>query len=160
MTKLRALIIDDEAAARRRITRFSVDIPEIEIIGECEDGLQAVAFIREHAPDLLFLDIHMPRMNGFAVILEVGAAHVPAVIFVTAYDESALRAFEVNAVNYLLKPFDRERFRQSVERAAAQLTAEQQDGSSRTERLQAMCRELTVEAEYKKRLRLKTAGRP
>ena len=158
MTKMRTLIVDDESAARRRINRFSVDTPEVEIIGECEDGQQAVAFIREHAPDLVFLDVQMPRMNGFKVILEVGAAHIPAVVFVTAYDELALRAFEVHAVDCLLKPFDRERFRQAVERAAAEFEAAG-NRPARAARLQALCQELAVDAEYRKRLRIKTAGR-
>jgi two-component system LytT family response regulator len=158
MNTIRALIVDDEAAARRRIKQFLSDLPEVEVVGECEDGQQAVAFIREHAPDLVFLDVQMPRMNGFNVIVEVGAELIPAVIFVTAYDQFAIRAFEVHAVDYLLKPFNRERFRQAVERAV-QLIRTAQQGSPFTNRLQELCQELVAVAEYKKRLQIKAEGR-
>ncbi len=157
MTKIRTLIVDDEAAARRRIKQFLGDIPETEVTGECEDGQQAVAFIREHTLDLVFLDVQMPRMNGFGVLSEIGAGQIPAVIFVTAYDQFALRAFEVHAIDYLLKPFNRERFVQAVERAAAQIRKAQTGHIN--ERLQQLCEELTIEAEYKKRLQIKTEGR-
>ena len=129
--KIRALIVDDEAAARRRIRRFLCASPDVEVVGECEDGCEAVARIEERPPDLLFLDVQMPRLDGFGVIERVGAGTVPAVIFVTAYDEFALRAFEACALDYLLKPFDRARFCRSVERARAQVENSRASGLDR-----------------------------
>lgn len=157
MSKVRALIVDDEAAARRRIIRLLGEIPEAEVIGECEDGQQAVAFIRKQTPDLLFLDVQMPRLDGFSVISKVGAGTVPAVVFVTAYDQFALRAFESHALDYLLKPFNRERFRQAFERAKAQIelfkTGELAVG------LRDLIRDLKGEAVYATRLEVKSIGR-
>jgi two-component system LytT family response regulator len=121
MGKIRTLIVDDEAAARRRIRRFLSELPEAEAVGECESGPEAVAAIEALAPDLLFLDVQMPRMSGFEVIERVGAGRVPGVVFVTAYDQFAVRAFEVHALDYILKPFDRQRFRRAFERARVQL---------------------------------------
>src|SRR5215211_2553205 len=117
MEKIRALIADDEALARRRLRQFIAEVPDVEVAGECEDGRRAVALIRSVAPDLLFLDVQMPLLDGFGVIREVGAGSVPAVVFVTAFDQFALRAFEAHALDYLLKPFGRERFMQAVARA-------------------------------------------
>jgi two-component system LytT family response regulator len=115
---LRALIVDDEEPARRMIREYLEDFPQIETIGEAENGARAVEAIVELDPDLLLLDIQMPGLNGFEVLAEVGAVRgeLPAVIFSTAYDDFALRAFEVNAVDYLLKPYDRQRFHTAVAR--------------------------------------------
>jgi len=109
------ILIDDEPLARQVIREFLQAFRQIEIIAECENGRQAVAAINEHQPDLIFLDVQMPGLNGFQVLEKI--EHIPAVIFSTAYDEYAIRAFEVNAVDYLLKPFDRERFAAAVQRA-------------------------------------------
>jgi two-component system LytT family response regulator len=119
--KLRALIVDDEAAARRRIKQFLDELPDVEVVGECENGCEAVSHIERRPTDLLFLDVQMPRLDGFDVIERVGPGRVPAVIFVTAYDEFALRAFDACALDYLLKPFDRERFHRAVGRARSQI---------------------------------------
>src|SRR5215211_6810709 len=121
MEKMRALIVDDEALARRRLRQFVGEVPDIEVVGECEDGRGAVGLIRSAAPDLLFLDVQMPLLDGFGVIREVGAGSVPAVVFVTAFDQFALRAFDAHALDYLLKPFGRERFMQAVGRARRQI---------------------------------------
>src|SRR4051794_34178698 len=110
MTTLRVLIVDDEPLARQRIRSLLEAEPDIAVVGECDDGHKAVAAIREHRPDLIFLDVHMPELDGFGVLAALGGDSVPAVIFVTAYDRYALRAFEFHALDYLLKPFDRERF--------------------------------------------------
>lgn len=118
---MRALIIDDEALARRRLRQFLADAPDVEVVGECEDGREAVTMIRAASPDLLFLDVQMPRLDGFRVIQEVGAGSVPAVVFVTAFDQFALRAFDAHALDYLLKPFDRERLMRAVSRARRQI---------------------------------------
>jgi two-component system LytT family response regulator len=113
------LLVDDEPAARRGLRRQLAGLPDLEVVGECEDGEATVAAIPELRPDLVFLDIQMPGLDGFGVIEAVGLAHMPAVVLVTAYDEFALRAFEVHAMDYLLKPVDERRLRDAVERARA-----------------------------------------
>jgi two-component system LytT family response regulator len=111
------LIVDDEPLARRRIRALlKKSEPALSIVGESGDGLQAVQAIIKLKPDLVFLDIQMPGMNGFEVLQAVGPENMPEVIFVTAYDKYAIKAFEVDAVDYLLKPFDSERFQQALER--------------------------------------------
>jgi two-component system, LytTR family, response regulator len=114
---LRAMVVDDEPVARRRLRRFLQGAPGIAIVEECGDGATAVAAIRRHRPDVVFLDVQMPGMNGFEVLRRLGPAFVPVVIFVTAFDQFALQAFEAQAVDYLLKPFGEERVRQAVARA-------------------------------------------
>ena len=115
--KLRALIIDDEPPARTKIRKFAGMNPELEVIGEAGDGMEAIAKILELRPDLIFLDIQMPRGDGFEVLREVYPELKPLVIFTTAFDEYAIRAFEVEALDYLLKPFTVERFQCAVDRA-------------------------------------------
>lgn len=116
MAKLRTLIVDDERLARLKLRRFLEDQPDVEIVGECGSGAEAVERIRAEQPDLLFLDIQMPGLDGFAVLREVGPERRGRVVFVTAHDEHAVRAFEVEALDYLLKPFDRARFQQTLDR--------------------------------------------
>jgi two-component system LytT family response regulator len=113
---IRALIIDDEPHARRSIRRFLKNDATIEVIGECADGETAIQLIRSNNPDLVFLDIQMPEMTGFDVIRSLGTK-MPVTVFVTAYDQYAVRAFDANAIDYLLKPFDKERFQRAVLRA-------------------------------------------
>ena len=115
--KLRALIVDDESLAREALLVMLDDDPEIEVIAECRNGKEAVTVIREQSPDVVFLDIQMPEMDGFQVVEEVGARQMPVTIFVTAYDKHALRAFEAHALDYLLKPFDHDRFNTALQRA-------------------------------------------
>jgi two-component system, LytTR family, response regulator len=119
--KIRALLIDDEPFARARLRQLLEGDPDIEIAGECGDGLAAVAMIKERSPDLLFLDVQMPELDGFAVLERVEDGRMPVVIFLTAYDKYALRAFEACALDYLLKPCEEERFAKAVARAKAQL---------------------------------------
>jgi two-component system LytT family response regulator len=114
---IRALIVDDEPLARRSIRRFLGRSVGVEVIGECGDGDSAVEIIRKHKPDLVFLDVQMPEMTGFDVIRKIGPEAMPVTIFVTAYDHYALRAFDANALDYLLKPFSRERFDLALKRA-------------------------------------------
>ena len=121
MRKLRALIVDDEPLARERVRRLLAADEEIEIIGDCADAFAAIKTVKEHAPDLLFLDVQMPGKDGFAVLDEIKGACTPVVIFLTAYDQYAVRAFEACALDYLLKPFDEERFTKALARAKAQL---------------------------------------
>jgi two-component system LytT family response regulator len=118
--KLRTLIVDDEALARQRLRQLLEAEPEIEIIGECADGREAVAAIRGTSPDLVFLDVQMPELDGFGVLEALASQPMPLIVFVTAYDKFALRAFEVHAVDYLLKPFDRERFQAALRHALEQ----------------------------------------
>ena len=119
-----ALIVDDEPLARQRLRTLLKGESDIEIVGECSNGQEAVAAVRELQPDLLFLDVQMPVLDGFGVLDALGTEQLPAVIFVTAYDTYAIRAFEVNALDYLLKPFDRDRFRKALQRARSQITKE------------------------------------
>jgi two-component system LytT family response regulator len=114
---IRALIVDDEPIARNGIRILLADDTQLEIIGECGNGVDAVETIRRERPDLVFLDVQMPDLDGFGVLAALESDEVPTIIFVTAYDSYALRAFDVNAVDYLLKPFDRERFTSAVSRA-------------------------------------------
>jgi two-component system LytT family response regulator len=115
--KIRTLIVDDEPLAREGVALALAAERDVEIVGSCEDGPSAVQAIRDLDPDLVFLDVKMPGLDGFAVIDEIGADKMPPVIFLTAYEEHALRAFRVNALDYLLKPIDAADLRKSVERA-------------------------------------------
>ena len=119
---LRVLVVDDEAPARRKVLRLLREEPGIEIAGEADSGEAAVAAIRKESPNLVFLDVQMPGMDGFKVLQSVNAAklQMPRVIFVTAHDKFALRAFEVHAFDYLLKPVGEERFREALRRAKAE----------------------------------------
>ncbi len=109
------IIVDDEPLARQLIKEYLRDFPQIDIIGECGNGKQAIKAINEHTPDLIFLDIRMPGIDGFEVLENLNA--IPHVIFSTAYGDYALKAFELNAVDYLLKPYDRKRFTRALQKA-------------------------------------------
>ncbi len=115
--RIRALIVDDESLARTRLRQLLQFEPAIEVIAECSDGRKAVAAILKMLPDLVFLDVQMPELDGFGVLEAIGTGPMPVIVFVTAHDRFALRAFEVHAVDYLLKPFDRERFQKALRRA-------------------------------------------
>jgi two-component system, LytTR family, response regulator len=119
--KIRTLIVDDELLARDRLRQLLQDEPAIEIIGECADGREAVAAIAKTSPDLVFLDVQMPELDGFGVLEAIGTGPMPVIVFVTAHDQFALRAFEVHAVDYLLKPFDGERFQKALRRAVEEV---------------------------------------
>jgi two-component system LytT family response regulator len=121
--KIDAIIVDDEPLAREGIRGFLAEEPDIAVIAECADGVSAVKAVKQLRPDLLFLDIQMPRLNGFEVLERVPPELLPLVIFITAYDEHAIRAFEVHALDYLLKPFSHARFKTAVQRAREQLMA-------------------------------------
>ena len=119
--KIRTLIVDDEPLARDRIQSLLREEADIEILRECANGNEAVAAIKELSPDLVFLDVQMPGRGGFEVLREIDPAALPLIIFVTAYDQHALKAFEVHALDYLLKPFKQARFKETVQRARAAL---------------------------------------
>ena len=120
-TKIRALVVDDEPVARDRVVRLLEQQADIELVGQCSNGLETVTAIEQLSPDLVFLDVQMPEMDGFEVVRALEARRVPAVVFVTAYDEYAVRAFEVHALDYLLKPFSSMRFRATLAHARDQL---------------------------------------
>lgn len=123
MSAVTALIVDDERLARVGVRRELERHPAVEIVGECANGVEAVRAIRTLRPSLVFLDIQMPVLDGFDVIQRVGVRRMPAIVFVTAFDEYAIRAFEVHAFDYLLKPIDPARFRATVDHAVARLRA-------------------------------------
>jgi len=114
---IRALIVDDEPLARQSVRRFLKYHPDIEVVAECGDGRSAVTAIQADKPDIIFLDVQMPEMDGFEVVNRIGVDRMPAAIFVTAYDQYALRAFDANALDYLLKPFGKARFERALTRA-------------------------------------------
>jgi two-component system, LytTR family, response regulator len=121
MTELRVMIADDEAPARRVLSRLLAAQPDIRVVAECGDGLGTVDRIRAERPELVFLDVKMPELDGFEVIERVGAAAMPPVVFITAFDDFAVRAFDVHAVDYLVKPFADARFEATLARARRRL---------------------------------------
>lgn len=150
MKKIPTLIVDDEPLARSRIRQLLAEDEDIAIIGECSDGDQAVIALLQHKPDLLFLDVQMPERDGFSVISAVGAGNMPEVIFVTAFDEYALRAFDVCALDYLLKPFSEARFKQALWRAKERLQSVSSTEADR--RLVKLLDALKSPQEYLKRV--------
>lgn len=139
MSSIKTLIVDDEEPAQLRLRRLLDQEPDIEVMGVCSDGGEAVRFIREHEPELVFLDIHMQALNGLEVIGRLEGQVSTVVIFVTAYDQYALQAFETNALDYLLKPFTGERLRQALERARARI--HEQKLSEYSDRLMSVLQE-------------------
>jgi two-component system LytT family response regulator len=126
--KIRTLVVDDEPIARARVLSLLQDEPDIEVIGECQSGPEAISRIETTAPDLVFLDIQMPQMDGLQLARALGE-RMPAVVFITAYDEYALRAFEVHALDYVLKPFSAERFKSALTHARQHLTKRRTSGT-------------------------------
>jgi two-component system, LytTR family, response regulator len=157
VSKIRTMVIDDEPVARERIVGLLQQEQDIELIGECADGNQAINAIQQQSPDLVFLDVQMPACDGFNVIQQIGADRMPAVVFVTAYDEYALRAFEVHAIDYLLKPFGRDRFQQTLRHAREHL--ERRRAGDLGKRLLALVQDLKPEPQKLDRLVVKSGGR-
>ncbi|MGI8997943.1 MAG: LytR/AlgR family response regulator transcription factor [Pyrinomonadaceae bacterium] len=155
--RMRMLIVDDEPLAREKIRDLVKLDPELEIAGECTNGLEALAAIQELRPDLLLLDVQMPEVGGFTVLEALKDEVMPLVIFVTAYDQYAVRAFEFHALDYLLKPFDRERFEAAIGRAKAHVRREQ--NGSLDQRILALLEQLKAETKYIERLVVKAGGR-
>jgi two-component system LytT family response regulator len=161
------MIVDDEPLARRAIRLLLKNDSEIEIVAEAGSGSDAVKLVAQHSPDLLFLDIQMPGMNGFDVLEKIDAARIPAIVFVTAFDQYALRAFEVHALDYLLKPFDDTRFEKALRQAKTQV--EQREINKLSRKLFAMLEDREAEAgaaepraersKYLTRLMIKSASR-
>jgi len=125
VTQLRAIVVDDEKLARRGLTLRLVEFPQIEVIAECANGLEALEVIGAESPDLVFLDIQMPGMDGFDMVCELQSDSMPLIIFVTAFDQYAIDAFKVHAVDYILKPIDAERLEEAIHRAVTRHTQEQ-----------------------------------
>ncbi len=157
--QIQTLIVDDEKLAREKIVRILKAENDIDIVGESDCGSDAVEFINSNRPDLVFLDIQIPELNGFEVLEQVDSSKMPAVIFVTAFDEYAIRAFEVNALDYLLKPFDADRLKETLRRAREQIENVRKDNVN--EQLMSLLSDLRAEKEkeYPERLVLKTSGR-
>ena len=157
MKKIKVLVADDEPLARERLSGLLSQEPDIEVVGQARDGEEAVTAIHDDSPDLVFLDVQMPQMSGFDVIEAVGSDKMPLVIFVTAYDQHALKAFQVRALDYLLKPFDRERFKDALGRARKQLERDENGDLGR--RLLALVKDLRRDQPKSDRLVVKSGGR-
>ncbi len=134
------LVVDDEPPARRRILSLLATHSDVQVVGECGNGREAIAAINDLGPDLVFLDVQMPEVTGFDVVQALGAGAMPVFVFATAYDEYALKAFEAHALDYLLKPFEQERFDSTLERARAHLRRAQ--GGLEAERLRSLLKAL------------------
>jgi len=157
MEPVRVLIVDDEPLARDGV-RLHLELEsDFEVVGEAASGEEAVAMIQELAPDVVFLDVQMSGIDGFGVVEALGAERMPVTVFVTAYDQFALKAFEAHALDYLLKPFDAERFRKAVDRVRAHLRVRQTGGVEA--QLAALLGELRGKREYLERIVVRSGGR-
>ena len=154
---IRVLIVDDEPLARKRLRELLKDDSEIAIIGECLNGAETIAAIKELSPDLIFLDVQMPGMDGLAVSETLKGKHGPLIIFVTAYENYAVKAFDVQAIDYLLKPFDRARFTQALQRAKERLREKSHDDVNR--RILDLLSEIKDKPQYLDRLVIKNNDR-
>ena len=154
---LTTLIVDDEPLAREGLRLLLSQDPEVSAIHEAKDGRAAVAAILDTRPDLVFLDVQMPEMDGFSVVKEVGAERMPAIVFVTAHDRYAIQAFEINAIDYLLKPVTEQRFLQALDRAKARLNARPADEASR--QILSLLETIATPRRYLKRLAVRSAGK-
>jgi two-component system LytT family response regulator len=157
LEKIRTVIVDDEPLARQGVRRLLEEDTDVEVVGEAEDGLEAVDLLRERHPDLVFLDIQMPEKDGFEVLSALEPDALPLVVFVTAYDQHALHAFEVHALDYLLKPFDADRFRETLGRAKGRL--QKHNGGELTDRILTMLGQLQGDQGKLDRFLIKAGGR-
>lgn len=159
---IRTILVDDESLARQRVRRMLSAMAEVELVGEAENGVEAVKMIDELRPDLVLLDVQMPGLDGFEVLESL--EDLPLVVFITAYDEYAIRAFDVNALDYLLKPFSAERLRHAIERASEQLTLSPMESSESqvgrfADRLTPLMRDLAAAGRYLTRMAVKDGER-
>jgi len=157
VTKIRTLVVDDEPMARERILGLLAQETDVEVVGQCADGVQAVNAIQQLSPELVFLDVQMPAVDGFGVIRQVGPEKMPMVVFVTAYDEYALQAFEVHALDYLLKPFGRDRLQQCLDHARHQRDRARAGELGKS--LMALVQDFKPEQKKQDRLVVKSGGR-
>ena len=154
---IRALIVDDEPLARKFIRRILKDDRDIEIVGEASNGKEAIAMVRKFEPDIVFLDVQMPELDGFAVLESLRTDKLPEIIFTTAYEQYAIRAFELHALDYLLKPFDQARFRDAIKHAKERFRSEiQQDGRAQ---IGALLESIRNKTQYLERIVIKAGGR-
>jgi two-component system, LytTR family, response regulator len=151
------LIVDDEPLARAGLRMWLAADPEVSVIQEAKDGREAVAAIRNDRPDLVFLDVQMPEMDGFSVVHQVGADRMPAVVFVTAHDQHAIHAFEINAIDYLLKPVTEERFTQALTRAKTRLQSHSSTDANR--QIIGLLETIVSPRRHMKRLAVRSAGK-
>ncbi len=156
-TPIRTLIVDDMPPARSRIRRALAKVTDFEVVGEFGDGISAINGIRECKPDLVFLDVQMPETDGFGVVAALEPQERPVILFVTAHDEYALRAFEVHALDYLLKPFDNERFERALDHVREQLRMRQGQGVD--QRIESLIAQLRPDNRYLRRVAVKARGR-
>jgi two-component system LytT family response regulator len=154
---IRALIVDDEPLARQGIRLLLQNEPDIVVVGECANGAEALETIQREAPALVFLDVQMPRMDGFALLEALPPEKLPIVIFVTAYDQHAIKAFEVSATDYLLKPLKAARFREALQRARQQLQS--RDTDTLSQQLQALLEAAKPKTSYPSQLSVKNGER-
>jgi two-component system LytT family response regulator len=155
--KIKTLIVDDEPLARERIRTLLAKEPDIELTGECANGDEALAAMKKRPVDLLFLDVQMPEMDGFEMLSRLAKEALPAVIFVTAYDQHALKAFEVHALDYLLKPFKQSRFKEAVQRVRGLIARRQTDDA--TQRLLQLLGDRKAAPAYLQRLTVRENDR-
>ena len=156
--KITALVVDDEALARKFVRRMLERHPLVEIVGECRNGKETVAAITEKKPDLVFLDVQMPEMDGFMTLETLGAEALPQVVFVTAYEQYAIRAFESAALDYLLKPFDQPRFDKSMSRVYEKF-ADRKQARTEQKQIAALLETVAEKPNFLERLVVKTGGR-
>lgn len=157
-SKIKTLLIDDESLARDYLRLLLAENEEVEIVGECNNGFEAVRLIEQLNPDLIFLDVQMPEMDGFAVLQKLDQSQLPIIIFTTAYQQYALRAFEFHALDYLLKPFDRERFTVALNRAAERRQNESQRGDEQLQ-ITELLKNVAGKPLYPERFLIKLNGR-
>jgi two-component system LytT family response regulator len=158
MKHIRTLIADDEPAARARLAKLLAQDAEVELVAECRNGVEAVEAVNKHRPDLIFLDIQMPDMNGLEAMGRIGAERMPFVVFVTAHDRYALKAFDVNAVDYLLKPYDDDRFFASLDKAKRHIDMKM--SNRLTGRLMDLMREhMQAKSEHVEQFTIRDKGR-
>lgn len=156
MTTLRTIVVDDERLARRGLALRLQDIPQVELIAQCANGHEALQVIAEQTPDLVFLDIQMPVMDGFEMVCELQADTMPMIVFVTAFDQYAVEAFKIHAVDYVLKPIDEERLREAVARAVSRQA--QQDSISTKKQLVELMQSMTGSSPAKQMVQDKEAA--
>lgn len=154
--RIKVLVVDDEPPGRQKVREMLYEEPDVEVIGESANGVEAIEAIRKHSPDLVFLDVQMPEIDGFGVVEALGP-DMPTVIFVTAYDQYALQAFDVHALDYLLKPFDKERFQTAMGRARTAITKRKTEDMS--ERLFSLLQTFKTETKTPDRLIIKSGGK-
>jgi two-component system LytT family response regulator len=154
---IRALIVDDEALARKFIRRMLKDDRDFDMIGECSNGKEAVATIRQENPDVVFLDVQMPEMNGLEVLESIGIERLPEIVFTTAYEQYAIRAFELHALDYLLKPFDQARFKDAIRYAKERFRSGHHSDGRR--QVSALLENIKNKPQHLERLVIKSGGR-